>query len=65
MQIEEITKSTEIVNGDKLYLLDIEKLDNIEKGQVINGVRLGADETFETFLRMKEFVKHHEGFSLA
>lgn len=42
MQIEEITKSIEMVNGDKLYLLDIEKLDNIEKGQVINDVRIGG-----------------------
>ncbi len=59
MEIEDVTKSIEIVNGEKLYLVDI------EKSQVIDGVRIGGEDTFELLLKMKDFVKNHEGFSLA
>lgn len=64
MQIEEITKSIEIVNGEKLYLLDIEKLDNIKKEDSINGICIGPGSMDYFFLWIK-FVKKYDNFCLA
>lgn len=65
MQIEDISKGIEIVNGEELYLLDIEKAHNIQSGQIIDDISIGEGEMFELFIKMIRFVAKHNDFELS
>jgi hypothetical protein len=65
MKIEEVTKSIEVVNEAKLYLIDMDKWYMVENNKAIDGVILGGENIFRLLSGMAEFVRKHDGFSLA
>lgn len=65
MKIEELTKSIEVVNDEKLYLINMERWHVIEREKEIDGISLGGEHLLRSLFGMADFVKQHEGFSLA
>jgi hypothetical protein len=65
MKIEDITKSIELVNDEKLYLIDMELWNILESDNEIDGILIGGENILKALYRMADFVMRHEGFSLA
>lgn len=65
MKIEDVTKSIEIVNDEKLYMIDMKLWHILESNKEIDGVSLGGENILKSLLGMVDFVRRHEGFSLA
>lgn len=65
MKIEDVTKSIEIVNDEKLFLIDMKSWHILESEKEIDGVSLGGENILKSLFGMADFVRRHEGFSLA
>ena len=65
MKIQDISKSVEIVNGESLYIFDVEKWNLIKSNPVIDEVLVGGEELIKLVSGMVEFTKQHDEFSLA
>jgi len=65
MKIEDVSKSIEVVNDEKLYIIDVEQWNVIKYNPVIDEVSLGGENIMRLLSGMIEFTKQHDEFCLA
>ncbi|MBK1811934.1 hypothetical protein JHL18_15035 [Clostridium sp. YIM B02505] len=63
MKIEYVTKSIELVNDEKLYLINMELWNILERDNEIDGIPM-EENLLKSLSKMASFVRKHKGFSL-
>jgi rubredoxin len=65
MKVEDLTLSTELVNGELVYIVDPTKFNNLMNEPFVNGISLGNENLIKILFGMMEFVQQFSNFSLA